>query len=715
MHRYLLATTLLLSSALAQVRFVPGDILVCAAEAQEVAALAVITARGLQVAETDAISGVMRIRVPIGTEQRWARRLSANRAIEYAERNGLGTGGLVPNDTYFTAQWHLRNTGQGNGTPGAHIRATDAWDVTTGSPSTTIAVLDTGIDTDHIEFIGRIDPNGYDFVNQDPDPEADHPHGTEVSGTMCANANNNFGVTGVDWQCKVMPIKVLDQNNNGTIMDLAQGLNYCATQAHVQVISMSLINYPSSVTLTNALQAARNADKILLACAGNLGIGNANVSFPGASPLTISIGSTTNTDARALFSSTGTALDFVAPGLDIVTVRHGTAVNVTSIVSGCSFATPITAGIVGLILAEASALNIPALSQQTVYDILRAGAIDQVGPPNEDTPGRDNFFGHGRLDARTALTAVAALQNCENGSVGAGMGGPFDILRVNGQAIQGGLRRITVPAGIPFQISVDVPPSNPQPSATAPFFVMWARMGSPSTASPWPLPLGIGDLCFDPTQSATFMQIAATAPWSATMPALPTPFMVSLQGAIFDTPQAHIAVTNLVTWDVQTAPPPVINSVTPTAAAVGAPVTINGSGFLAGLQLQMNGTAVTPLTVTPTSVTFPVPANSPCNTMLTVTNLDNQSASAPFNPSPVVLSVFGIGGTPSAGGTTLLLTGQNFVAGSTVTIGGNPMTILSISPLLIQGVLPPGTVGPATIVVTTPFNCTGTSSLTYAP
>ena len=76
-------------------------------------------------------------------------------------------------------------------------------------------------------------------------------------------------MAGVDWQCRILPIKVLDEQIFGTTFDLAQGLNYVATQADVRIVSMSLINYPSSSTLTNALQNARNNGKILITCANH--------------------------------------------------------------------------------------------------------------------------------------------------------------------------------------------------------------------------------------------------------------------------------------------------------------------------------------------------------------------------------------------------------------------------------------------------------------
>ncbi|HRQ74380.1 MAG TPA: S8 family serine peptidase [Phycisphaerales bacterium] len=364
-----------------------------------------LATRGFEVLQIDRHSGLMRVRVQPGRENEVITELSSHGDFEYAERNGIGTGGANPNDTFFNLQWHLANTGQSGGTSGADIDALLAWNITTGSPSVGIAVLDTGIRSDHPEFAGRIAANGWDFVNSDSNPEGDHGHGTWVSGAIAANANNNFAVTGVDWACKIIPIKVLNSDNVGTTFNLAQGLNYAAVQSNVQIVNLSLINYPCSTTLNNALLNARNAGKILLACAGNGGIGDADASCPGASPWTISIGWTTRFDARDGNSATGNALDFVAPGRDIVTTSFSSVSNTAALVSGCSIATPITAGVVGLLYARALELGV-TLTHDAVYELLNAGAEDMVGPSQEDKPGWDPYFGHGRINAYRSLLAM---------------------------------------------------------------------------------------------------------------------------------------------------------------------------------------------------------------------------------------------------------------------------------------------------------------------
>ena len=133
-------------------------------------------------------------------------------------------------------------------------------------------MLDTGLDYDHPEFLGRA-LSGHDFVNDDSDPTADHPHGVLVTGLLAANANNAFQVTGIDHHCTILPVKVLDENNKGNTYDLVQALYYCVEQ-NVDLINLSLINYSDLPDLKAALQTARDAGIIMLACGGNQGLGD---------------------------------------------------------------------------------------------------------------------------------------------------------------------------------------------------------------------------------------------------------------------------------------------------------------------------------------------------------------------------------------------------------------------------------------------------------
>ncbi|MEB2344547.1 MAG: S8 family serine peptidase [Deltaproteobacteria bacterium] len=331
-----------------------------------------------------------------------ARALAAGGEIASVRPDGRGRGGFVPDDPGFPLQWHLENTGQGGGLPGADLGAPAAWDRSRGSDAVVVAILDTGVDRDDPDLAGRLLP-GIDLVNGDGDPSADHPHGTQVARLFGANVGNGVQVAGVDPAARILPVKVLDAANEGWESDLIAGLVWAA-DAGADVISMSLVDYPAdSPDLAAALQRARDAGAVLVACAGNGGTGNADVSGPGAYPETISVGWTDAADALGASggsaSATGAALDLVAPGTSLVWALDGSGA--PFLFSGCSAATPLVAGVASLLLA----LD-PGLGHEGVARVLAASAADGVGPPAEDLPGRDDAFGHGRVDAAAALAMV---------------------------------------------------------------------------------------------------------------------------------------------------------------------------------------------------------------------------------------------------------------------------------------------------------------------
>ena len=387
--------------------FVSGEILVRFRDGVSDAEIdAILESYGARVVDYIEKLQVYQLQLPEGRSVEEIINLCANDPrCDYAERNYIGGGGgLIPGDTFFGFQWHLDNEGQTGGTADADIDAVEGWRITQGDPAVVVAVLDTGIQRGHREFRRRLLP-GFDFVDDDADPEADNPHGTLVAGVLAANSDNGFGVAGVDRGVRILPVKVLDRNGFGTTIDLAEGLIFAADQG-ADAINMSLINYPLGGSLNSALQYARRAGSILIACAGNGGVGDADVSGPGASPLAISVGATDHNDLRASFSGTGRALDVVAPGLDLVTTAIDPDDDRARFFSGCSAATPVVSGIATLLLSID-----PSLSHDQMRAILRRTAEDQVGDPEEDTPGRDNYFGFGRVNLNDALselvTAVA--------------------------------------------------------------------------------------------------------------------------------------------------------------------------------------------------------------------------------------------------------------------------------------------------------------------
>jgi len=156
---------------------------------------------------------VLRLRTPDpGRVQELVRELSKLPWVEYAEPaylfHPLST---VPDDPLFPQQWSHDNTGQSGGTPDADMDSVEAWDFGTGSSATIVAVLDSGVDSDHPDLVDNLLP-GLDLVGSPVGIEDDYGHGTQVAGSVAARGNNALGVAGVCWNCSIFPIKVFDNN-----------------------------------------------------------------------------------------------------------------------------------------------------------------------------------------------------------------------------------------------------------------------------------------------------------------------------------------------------------------------------------------------------------------------------------------------------------------------------------------------------------------------
>ena len=329
-----------------------------------------------------------------------------------AEERGWTRVGLVPNDSGFSSgsgQWSLRNTGQTvqgvAGKSGADINTVPAWDITTGSSSVTVAFLDTGIAAAAADFSGRL-LEGFDYVNNKTDAADDHGHGTAVASIAAATGNNSVGIAGVNWSCKILPVKVLDRNNTGNSSNVASGLIFAADKG-ARVINVSLSITENVSALRDAVDDAASKGAVVVA-----GMGNTNsdtTSFPAGYANVIAVGATNNRDQRitSLCGATGGSnfgahIDFVAPG-DFMRALDFANPSATLLFCGTSVATPLVSGTASLLLA----LN-PNLTATQIYDALKAGAQDQVGGAAEDTPGWDKFYGWGRIDAYKALVASGA-------------------------------------------------------------------------------------------------------------------------------------------------------------------------------------------------------------------------------------------------------------------------------------------------------------------
>ena len=203
-------------------------------------------ALGLQVVEGLGLPGQLLVRAtaPMATVEQY---FTATVGIASFSRNGTTRVSTTPNDPAFSQLYGLNNVGQNGGVPDADIDAPEAWNVTTGSSSIVVGVIDTGIDYTHVDLAANVwtnpgeipgngrdddhngfvdDVHGYDFVHNDGDPMDDHGHGTHVSGTIGGVGNNGTGVVGVNWNVSVMALKFLDASGSGSIANAIRAVNY---------------------------------------------------------------------------------------------------------------------------------------------------------------------------------------------------------------------------------------------------------------------------------------------------------------------------------------------------------------------------------------------------------------------------------------------------------------------------------------------------------
>ena len=269
------------------------------------------------------------------------------------------------------------------------INASRAWDVSTGSLSQVVAVLDTGVDATHPDLAGRVLP-GYDFVNNDANAADDNGHGTFVAGVAAANTNNGIGIAGVAWTARILPVKVLNAAGLGTDSEVAAGIAWAADHG-ATVINLSLAGAGDDPVLHAAVQYAVGKGIPVVAAAGNTG--DTTAQYPAAYPEAIAVGATDLQGGLAAFSTHGDWVDLAAPGVAITSTypggRYATG-------SGTSFAAPIVSG--GIVLVRAAH---PTWTVAQVTSDLERSAND-AGV----AAGWDPYFGFGIPDLGAALGDV---------------------------------------------------------------------------------------------------------------------------------------------------------------------------------------------------------------------------------------------------------------------------------------------------------------------
>lgn len=364
----------------------------------------------------------------------------------------------TPNDPAYSSNWANQT-----------IQANRAWDMTTGSADTVIAVIDSPFALNHQDLATRWHINagetgvtqpddpcwtgmpedkaanncdddgngfvddwrGFDFFNWDNNVQAGltNPngegvdHGTLVAGVIAAQANNNLGGAGVDWSASVMPLQVFSDDGEAYTTHVVAAIEY-AVDNGADIINLSLGTNGADSAMLAAVQYARNNDVLVVAASGNC-VGSSDsfctslpdvgrMLYPAKFAGVVAVGASTQADARAGFSSYGSELDVIAPGVGVGLLPTYTAGNATSAyatASGTSFAAPVTAGVAGLLLAQN-----PHLTVAELETILRESS-EKVSAMSSTY--RTNQHGYGRLNAHRAVL-MAEVYRTQEAALGSG-------------------------------------------------------------------------------------------------------------------------------------------------------------------------------------------------------------------------------------------------------------------------------------------------------
>ncbi|MFB6258136.1 MAG: S8 family serine peptidase, partial [Flavobacteriales bacterium] len=331
------------------------------------------------------------------------RALEGRSSVDFAEKEPLKRLSYNPNDPYYTNNdlWFL-----------PHINAPGAWDISFGTSSVTVAITDSEIDTAHDDLNGVLwqnpgetpnngvdddgngytdDYRGYDVGEGDPDPTysgSAQKHGTHVAGLAGGHTDNSTGIASIGFGVSLMAVKISD--GSGALTAGYDGITYAADQG-AEVINMSWGSSTSSSTGSNAVSYAKNQGSYLVAAAGNDGTNSKQ--YPAAYSEVLAVGATNKSDEKASFSNYGSWVDIAAPGVDMNSTWHPNTYYNTQ---GTSMSSPVTAGLVGLMLSHN-----PSMSHSKITNCLKSTAVSIQGSYSGE-------LGAGRIDAKAAMNCVDA-------------------------------------------------------------------------------------------------------------------------------------------------------------------------------------------------------------------------------------------------------------------------------------------------------------------
>lgn len=388
---------------------VTRDILIQFEPAIDVAAAQAVVAECGEIVEVDygGMPGAFRVRAAAkdGFEVLAAANALAQRAdVRFAEPEMIftGRGTLIPNDPGFSLCWGLHNTGQSGGVADMDIDAPEAWDMTTGSSSVIVVIIDVGVQQDHpdINQIAGTDKTS-EGGNGGPHSACDN-HGTVVAGCVSAKINNGLGTVGVAPGCKTASARTMiataacdltwTTSTSWTVNSLAW-----AQSIGARVTNNSNDYGFTSSAITQKYTETRDAGMVHFASSGNSGL--SSLAFPASSASVNAVGAINRSGNRPSFSNHGTGLDFTAPGVDIYTTdRTGTdgfSPQDYATLDGTSLSSPYAAGVAALLIS-----HLPCLDAAAVEEVMQLTCTDR------GATGYDTFYGYGVPNAYDGMFAA---------------------------------------------------------------------------------------------------------------------------------------------------------------------------------------------------------------------------------------------------------------------------------------------------------------------
>lgn len=363
--------------------------------------------------------------------------------VDYAEPNYTYQASIIPSDTFFNNQWYLQK-----------VKAIEAWDSIRESPDIVIAILDSGVQINHPDLQSNVwlnkkeiinnnidddrngfidDINGWDFVNNVPDPapkfkpgftEDGILHGTIIAGIAAASGNNAAGVAGITWKAKIMPLKVLDDKGEGSASKVINAIDYAIANG-ANIINLSFVGFGYSKGFDEAVERAYDAGLIVVAAGGNE-VGQGAGYYLDETPMypacldgangenrVIGVAATDTIDQKAVFSSFGSkCIDITAPGVSIFSTVVYSPNNYIKdqpfnkyydgYWSGTSVAVPMVSGALALIESANRSLN--------RGEIIKA-LLDNTDNISRVNPSYLGQLGKGRLNVAASVNYVSSILN----------------------------------------------------------------------------------------------------------------------------------------------------------------------------------------------------------------------------------------------------------------------------------------------------------------